>query len=338
MVKRGGPLTVTTMFRPVRRLLGAGLAALLGLGTAASQAQVAVVIGNSAYAALPRLPGCEMSASLATAALTRAGFRVSQLLNPSNARMGAAIATLGDEAAATPAVPAVIYVCGYVATYADRLFLLPVDSKLERDTDVLTQGIVARLLMSAATAGGAALVLMDVAGRPGTDMAAVAAMVRPADLAHVGFAAAQVTPMGDQIAAPLASALADMLRSGHVELAGALGGLPADPALAKARLLAVRPPSNPSWLLGKATPPAIALAIPAAMAASPPVVQRFAEPNPAERRRLQLALQRLGYFQGRVTGQFGADTEAAIRTMQRESSEPATGRLTAEQAGRLLDH
>lgn len=319
------------------------MAAAVGLAAVPSQAQVALVIGNSAYTALPTLPACEMSANLATAALTRAGFRVSKQLNPSNARMGAAIAALGDDVAASPAIPAVIYICGYVAAYTDRLFLLPVESKLERDTDVLTQGIVARLLMSSAMAApnGATLVLMDVAPRPGTDMAAVGAMVRPTDLAHVGFAAAEISPTGDQIAAPMATALADMLRAGTVELVAALAQLPTNPGLAKARLLAVRPPANASWLLGKPLPPPN----PVISGSGPPVVvptsvpaRPLAELNQADRRRLQLALQRLGYFQGHVTGRFGADTEAAIRLMQRESGAQATGQLTVDQTARLLDH
>lgn len=305
-------------------------AVLLGLWANPGRAQVAVVIGNAAYSALPKLPACEMSANLAAAALTRAGFRVSRQIDPSNARMGAAIATLGDEIAASPGTPAVVYVCGYVASYADRLFLLPVDSKLERDTDVLTQGIVARLLVSSVLGGGAALVLMDVAARPDTDMAAVTSMIRPTDLAHVGFAAAQIAPAGEQIAAPLALALADMLRSGKVELTSALGDLPASPSLGKARLLAVRPTTSPSWLVGQAP---VAATTPVAVAA-----RTLADPNPADRRRLQVALQRLGYFQGRVTGRFGPDTDAAIRVMQRESGEEASGHLTVAQVSRLLDH
>jgi len=53
---------------------------------------------------------------------------------------------------------------------------------------------------------------------------------------------------------------------------------------------------------------------------------------------VQLELQRLGYYRGQIDGRFERETVAAIRQMQRESSEEATGRLTASQIKRLLDH
>jgi peptidoglycan hydrolase-like protein with peptidoglycan-binding domain len=56
----------------------------------------------------------------------------------------------------------------------------------------------------------------------------------------------------------------------------------------------------------------------------------------ADRRRVQAALAVLGYYGGRVDGQFGPETRAAIRRFQHEIGADMTGRLTAEQAGRLV--
>lgn len=342
-------MTITYQWRLLRVLLGACMIAACST-PGSGRAQVALVIGNSAYVTLAKLPICDTSANLAAAALTRAGFRVSKLANPSNARMGSAIAALGDDIAASPGTPAVIYVCGYVAGYSDRLFLLPVEARMERETDVLSQGIVARALLSAATAGNAAaLVLIDVASRQPTDLAATETLARPADLAHAGFAAARIAPAGDQIAAPLAAGLAEMLGGGDVELIAAMGEL----SKARAGLLTVRPPSSPIWLVGRspgasatlakpppvaATPTATATAAAAATATAAATTAAMADPNPADRRRLQLELQRLGYYRGQIDGLFERETVAAIRQMQRESSEEPTGRLTASQIKRLFDH
>ena len=297
------------------------------------------MIGNSGYAALPRLPVCELSAGLAAASLSRAGFRVSQLADPSNARMGAAIAALGDEAAANPGGRAVIYYCGHVAALGDRLFLLPVGARLERDADVLTSGIVARLLVSSVAApdGAAGLALLDVGARPGADAAApYAALARPGDPDHAAFAAAQLPPQGGTGPGPLASALADSLR-GDGSIGAMLSGLSDPSAAVRLRVLSASLPRAQSWLVPQATSAAASppvAASPAAAAPAPPPA--LATPSAADRRQLQLALQRLGYFKGRVSGAFGSDTLAAIRRYQSELGEEATGRLTQAQAVRLL--
>ena len=56
----------------------------------------------------------------------------------------------------------------------------------------------------------------------------------------------------------------------------------------------------------------------------------------ADRRRIQAALSRLGYYAGQVDGIFGADTRAAIRRFQHEIGADMTGRITPEQSARLL--
>jgi peptidoglycan hydrolase-like protein with peptidoglycan-binding domain len=56
----------------------------------------------------------------------------------------------------------------------------------------------------------------------------------------------------------------------------------------------------------------------------------------ADRRRVQEALRRLGYYKERVDGAFGPATRAGIRRFQREIGAEITGRLTAEEASRLV--
>ena len=333
-------------------IAGAAIASAAAWAADAAPPSFALVIGNSSYAARPALPACQMSARLVSASLTRAGFKVTELSDPSNARTGTAIAALGDDVAATPGSRSVIYVCGYVAPFADRLFVLPSEARLERPTDVLTQGIVARLLMSsvASPGAGAGLVLMDVAPQTVSDPPiSFGSMLRPGDNPHAALAAALLPTTGAIGPSPLAAAFSDMLHAGSLDLAKALADLPTTLSAARAQVLVSRPPGVPSWLTGGpvAAPTPQAAAVVAAPAPAPPEAQSKPAPpmpaeidpaalNPAERRRIQLGLQHLGYFRGRISGVFAGDTLAAIRRFQQESHEAVTGKLTAEQVSQLL--
>ena len=56
----------------------------------------------------------------------------------------------------------------------------------------------------------------------------------------------------------------------------------------------------------------------------------------ADRRQVQEALRRLGYYKGPADGIFGPLTRAAIRRFQQDVRSDATGYLTADQANRLV--
>jgi peptidoglycan hydrolase-like protein with peptidoglycan-binding domain len=56
-----------------------------------------------------------------------------------------------------------------------------------------------------------------------------------------------------------------------------------------------------------------------------------------DRRLVQIKLATLGYYIGRIDGNFGLETRAAIRRYQFEIKAEMTGRLTAEQATRLVN-
>jgi peptidoglycan hydrolase-like protein with peptidoglycan-binding domain len=55
-----------------------------------------------------------------------------------------------------------------------------------------------------------------------------------------------------------------------------------------------------------------------------------------DRRRVQDALHRLGYYEASVDGIFGPLTRAAIRQFQRAIGTDVTGRLTTGEANRLV--
>lgn len=56
-----------------------------------------------------------------------------------------------------------------------------------------------------------------------------------------------------------------------------------------------------------------------------------------DRRLVQVKLATLGYYIGRIDANFGPETRAAIRRYQFEIKAEMTGRLTAEQATRLVN-
>ncbi len=329
--------------------LMAGAIVAAGSGAVAADApHLALVIGNSAYAALPPLGACRASASAVSAALKRAGFDVTERRDLSNGAMGAAITEFGDALARQPGSVAVVYACGYAVAFDGRVFLLPVSANLERATDTLTQGVVSRILSSSVLAAGASagLVLLDSAAPPGRTAALpLDTMINPAGLGTTGFVAADSTAPLPDGATPLAAALVAGLATPEVEaramlkdLQEALRGIP---GLA----VSVFPPASPAWLRGGPAAQPAPVAVPAPPPAAPPGAAAPAptgpppEPamfNEADRRRVQLALQRLGYYDSTVDGIYGPETIAAIRRFQHELGTEMTGQLTAEQAARLL--
>ena len=143
---------------------------------AAAQASRGLVIGNSTYVAMPGLPGCAASARTVSAALRRRGFAVTEKLDVSNGEMGSAI----REVAAPGATALVLYVCGYAMDYGGRAFLLPASAQIERDTDALTQGVVAKSALTTMDASNApaALVLLDAVAAPALAGGATAVVTR----------------------------------------------------------------------------------------------------------------------------------------------------------------
>jgi hypothetical protein len=187
---------------------------------------------------------------------------------------------------------------------------------------------------------------MDVATPAGKGALEFASMLRPADTAHGGLIAAALTPAAALGPAPLAAALSETVGAGNLEIGPLLTTLAANPVVRRS-ILTVRPPADPSWLIGAPAappPPAPApVAAPQAEIASPPATTpvlptgtALADPNPAERRRLQLALSHLGYYHGRIDGVFALDTALAIRKFQRDSNVEPTGKLTTRQMEQLL--
>ena len=310
---------------------------------------MALVIGNSVYAGLPPLPACAASVNVVSAALKRVGFAVTERLNPSNGTMGAAIGAFGDAVAASSAVSAVVYVCGYATEFDGRVFLLPASARLERETDALTQGLVARLLAGGVTGPEvqAGVLLLDTADVPGKGGGVRWETVFGALAPGVGLAGSHSRVSLASGPTPLATAVAAGLSTPVVEAQSMLQDLRLSLDGAPGLSVAVLPAARSGWLAGGApvapppavAPPAVAPPGPGPVGAGPahgPAPGTPANPNEADRRRIQESLRRLGYYAGRGDGMMGAETVAAVRRFQHELGAAMTGRLTVEQVARLL--
>jgi hypothetical protein len=168
----------------------------------------------------------------------------------------------------------------------------------------------------------------------------------------VGVIAAIETASGDN-PTPLATALVASLGGPQVRTEAVLAAIRTKfPAAA----VAIHMPGHPGFLAGAPAPPAPAPAAPPPVVTPPPAAT-IVTPTPAapvaavpteklpdealmsdaDRRQVQTALARLGYYSIQIDGVFGPETRAAIRRYQHEIGGETTGRITAEQATRLVN-
>ena len=124
------------------------MVAMVATAARAEPRRLALVIGNSLYARMPIIAPCASAANVVAGALKRAGFEVTQLANVSNGQMGSAMGGFAEAIGKSPDTIAVAYLCGYTIVFDGRVFLLPASTNLMRETDVLTQGIVSRVLIN----------------------------------------------------------------------------------------------------------------------------------------------------------------------------------------------
>jgi len=305
-------------------------------------AREALVLGNGTYAALPPLPACLLSAHAVASTLRGLGFDVVEAEDASSGGIDGALTQFAAHLAASPRTAAFVYSCSYVTAFNDRPFLLPVAVRLARPADVLTQGVLAKSLIDVVTRGsaGPTVVAIDSVPAPETSGAlrldALSQGGLPDDFGLI--AVSQAKP--PDTPTPLATALVADLKGPQVQAGPLLETLRerlgSNPSVT---IAAQRAPVGSGYLAGApVSPPPLPAAPAAAMQQAPPA---FAFPadeqmTDAERRRVQIALARLGYYDGRIDGMFGPDSRAAIRRYQHELGAEMSGRLTAAQATRLV--
>jgi Putative peptidoglycan binding domain len=324
------------------RCLRASLAALLLAAppAGAQLAREALVIGNGSYASLPALSACLLSSHAVTAALRGLGFDVVEREDVSSGAADAAIGQFAQALATHPGAAAFVYTCGYATSFNDRLFLLPASAKITRPADVLTQGILVKSLLDAVVRDGAGTSFVALDAVPMQDAALTLHFdtLTPANLPDsLGLIVVSQAKPPDA-PTPLAAALIADLKGPQVQTTALMAGLQQQLGGSKALALSiVHSPAAPGYLAGapREMPAAVPAATPALPAAQTtmPADDQMTDPD---RRHVQTALARLGYYDGNIDGIFGSDTRAAIRRYQHELGAEMTGRLTAAQANRLV--
>lgn len=323
--------------------------------------RTALVISNAQYADLPPLPRCTASAAIVRDALRGKGFDVVERSDVRRGEFDAAIGALAKRTGASPPSVAVLYYCGYAREFNGRSFLLPAAANIARDNDVLTQGLISKSLVDSLARVGdsTGVVLLDgfqPPGVPATGLARLVEQIQPGSFAVIGAnndAAAQGPTT-------TAQALRSQLTGDEVSLEKFVGGMRAELAKGGAgTAFFVAATGRPSFLVGGKPPPAPApppqpqpvaaapppappppaAAPPPAAPAPPPQVMMVDEDRMSDqdRRQVQVALATLGYYSGRIDATFGPETRAAIRRYQFEIKAEMTGRLTAEQATKLVN-
>ena len=143
--------------RPLGLLLAVGLA--LAPSAAFAADRVALVVGNSAYAAIGALPNPGNDATDVAAALGRLGFDVTPVRDADRAGMSEALRVFTRKSAG--AEVSLVFYAGHGLEMDGVNYLVPVDAQLERDTDVRFEAVELDDVLAATTGAGLRIVILD---------------------------------------------------------------------------------------------------------------------------------------------------------------------------------
>ena len=121
--------------------------------------RVALVVGNSAYDHIGRLPNPENDANDMSAALRRLGFEVTTELNADRSELTAALRAFTRRS--TGADVALVFYAGHGMEMDGVNYLLPVDARVVRDTDVRYETLTLEDVLAATTGASLRMVILD---------------------------------------------------------------------------------------------------------------------------------------------------------------------------------
>ena len=321
-----------------------------GASTSLSQPlRIALLVANGQYANFPPAARCAASAAMARDSLRAKGFEIIERNNLGRGEFDTAIGLLARRVgSASPAVAA-FYYCGYAAEFNNRSFLLPVSAVLSRDNDLLTHGILIKSVVDSLRRApeGAGLVLLDVFQPPDAPAGRVGQLADQIPASSFAVIAAGNEPSGEGTTA-LALGLRDELLATDAGVNSVANGLRRRLAKEAVTVQVIAATGDTTLAAEKGTAAA------APMPISPPPPALLPQPSfktapqqhvmvdedqmsDGDRRQVQTVLANIGYYSGRIDGTFGPETRAAIRRYQFEIKAELTGRLTAEQATRLVN-
>ena len=147
-----------------RRVCVAGVALFgIGLGVtpsvAAAAGRVALVVGNSDYAAIGALPNPGNDAADVSAALGRLGFDVTTVQDADRVAMNEALRTFTRESVGADV--ALVFYAGHGLEMDGVNYLVPVDARLERDTDVRFEAVELDDVLAATAGAELRVVILD---------------------------------------------------------------------------------------------------------------------------------------------------------------------------------
>jgi hypothetical protein len=198
-------LTVSALSRPAR-----------------AETRVALVVGNAAYGAVPRLPNPAKDAAAVAEALRGAGFQSVTVVNDaSRAAMIASLNAFAD--AAERADWALVYYAGHGIEVGGVNYLVPVDARLRNDRDVGDEAVaLERVLQATEAARKLRLVILDAC----RDNPFLGPMRRTLATRSIGRGLASVEPDGGTLVAYAA-------KHGQTAMDGDGGNSPFAQALAR---------------------------------------------------------------------------------------------------------
>ena len=133
---------------------------VLSSGAYAGEERVALIIGNSEYTAVPRLPNPKNDAGDLARALTQIGFKVTTKTDLDFQSMRLAIQNFSESS--SEAEISLVYYAGHGIEIDNTNYLIPVNAELKRDVDVEFEAIrLDAVLGSLAGASGLRVVLID---------------------------------------------------------------------------------------------------------------------------------------------------------------------------------
>ena len=147
--------------RSLGALVVAGLAFVLVAlpSVALADGRVALVVGNGSYAHIGRLSNPENDAADMSAALRRLGFEVTTELDLDLGELNSALRAFTRRSAGADV--SLVFYAGH-GLEVDRVnYLLPVDARLERDTDVRFETVTLEDVLAATAGAALRLVILD---------------------------------------------------------------------------------------------------------------------------------------------------------------------------------